>query len=94
MGYTLVEKIFARAAGKSSIAVGEIVNVGVDRLLINDWLGPIVFSQFESLGVPDVVNPDRVLFGLDHRVPPADVKFANNHKLCREKCQQDRKSVV
>ena len=82
---TIVEKIFARAAGRP-VNVGEIADVQVDRLFINDFQGPIVCGQFESLGYGAVVRPERILFGLDHRVPPADVRSANNQKRCRTFC--------
>jgi len=88
LNHTLTEKLIARAAGKSDVAPGEIVNVRVDRLLINDLLGPIVFGQFESLGAEAVWAPDRVMFGIDHRVPPAEVQLANNLKFCRDKCRE------
>lgn len=87
LGSTIIEKIFARAAGRP-VKVGEIVDVTVDRLFINDFQGPIVFSQFESLHAKAVVRPENILFGLDHRVPPADVKSANNHRICRTFCSQ------
>lgn len=87
MGGTIIEKIFARAAGRA-VRVGEIVDVTVDRLFINDFVGPIAFKQFVSLGVSQVTRPERILVGLDHRVPPADVKSANNHKFCREFCDR------
>ncbi|MGN0983622.1 MAG: aconitase/3-isopropylmalate dehydratase large subunit family protein [Gemmiger sp.] len=88
VGNTIIEKIFARAAGKP-VRPGEIVDVAVDRLFINDFQGPIVFSQFETLNAKQVLHPERILFGLDHRVPPADVKSANNHRACRQFCGEN-----
>ena len=88
MSQTLTEKLIARAAGKSEVSPGDIVNVRVDRLLVNDLLGPIVFSQFESLGSKKVWAPERVLFGIDHRIPPAEVQLAANLKLCRDNCKK------
>ncbi len=88
MGLTLTEKILARGAGKKSVIPGEIVNVKVDKLLVNDLLGPIVFSQFESLGVDKVWDPNRILFGNDHRIPPAQLQFAENLKLSRGYCKK------
>ncbi len=88
MGLTLTEKILARAANKKGVVPGEIVNVRVDRLLVNDFVGTIAFKQFESLGAGRVWDPDRVLFGADHRIPPADVQLAENLKLCREFCRK------
>jgi 3-isopropylmalate/(R)-2-methylmalate dehydratase large subunit len=88
MGYTLVEKILARSISDFSVKAGQIVNVPVDRLLLNDFVGPITFGQFESLNVKSVKQPERIIFGIDHRIPPADVRFAANLKLCREKCKE------
>jgi 3-isopropylmalate/(R)-2-methylmalate dehydratase large subunit len=85
---TIVEKILARAAGRPAVRVGEILDVVVDRLFINDFVGPIAIAQFESLELPMVLEPDRILFGLDHRVPPADVKSANNHIILRSFCKK------
>lgn len=87
MGQTIIEKILSRNAGKN-VRVGEIVDVNVDRLFINDFQGPIVASQFESLGIEKIVAPEKILFGLDHRVPPADVKSANNHIIIRDFCDK------
>lgn len=63
------------------------MDVNVDRLFINDFQGPTVFSQFQTLNAKTVIRPERILFGLDHRVPPADVKSANNQKICRQFCR-------
>lgn len=87
MGQTIVEKILTRAARKA-VTPGEIVDVCVDRLFINDFQGATVFNQFNSLGADKIVCPDHVMLCLDHRVPPADVKSANNQKFCREFCQE------
>ncbi|WP_160662517.1 aconitase/3-isopropylmalate dehydratase large subunit family protein [Colidextribacter sp. OB.20] len=87
MGSTIIEKVFARTAGRP-VKPGEIVGVTVDRLFINDFQGPIVFSQFETLHAEAVVRPEMILFGMDHRVPPADVKSANNHRICRKFCKE------
>lgn len=88
MGLTLTEKIMARAAQRRSVTPGEIVNVRVDRLLVNDFVGTIAFRQLESLGATRVWDPERVLFGPDHRIPPGDVQLAENLKLCREFCKK------
>lgn len=86
MGQTIIEKIIAKAAGADFVSPGQILDVNVDRLLINDLLGPTVFKNFESLGAKEIVNPDRILFGIDHRVPPPDVKLAENLKISRDFC--------
>ncbi len=88
MGLNLTEKILARAAGKAAVSPGEIVTIRVDKLMVNDWLGVIVFKQFESLGAGKVWDPERVLFAADHRIPPAEVKWAEQLNSCRKYCKK------
>lgn len=88
MGMTITEKIMARAAGKKSVVPEEVVDVKVDRLLINDILGPAVWNYFQYLGAEKVWDPERIIFAIDHRVPPSDVKLADNLKFCRESCKK------
>lgn len=92
MGKTIIEKIIAAAAGTDAVSPGDILDVNVDRLLINDLLGPTVFQNFESLHSETIVNQDRILFGIDHRVPPADVKLAENLKFSRDFCHKHKLS--
>jgi 3-isopropylmalate/(R)-2-methylmalate dehydratase large subunit len=87
LSQTVVEKIIAKASGNLKVEPGDIVEVQVDRLLINDLLGPTVFKNFLSLGKNEIVNPDRIIFAIDHRVPPADVKLAENLSYCRKFCK-------
>lgn len=88
MGQTLTEKIIARASGLQSVSPGEIVGVSVDRLMINDALAPTVFKNFESLGVENVVNPERTLICLDHKVPPENVGVADAYCRIRTFCKK------
>lgn len=88
MGQTLTQKLIARAAGRSSVALGEIVGVSVDRLMINDALAPVVFQKFESLGVEQVVRPERVLVCLDHKSPPENVAAADTYCHIRTLCKK------
>lgn len=92
MGQTIVEKIIARAAGLEKVRVGDIVSVVVDRLMINDLLAPTVFGYFDSLGAKDVARPERILVGVDHRVPPADTKNADNLCRTRQFCRDHKLS--
>ncbi len=88
MKHTLVEKIIAKHAGREEVSPGEIVDVEVDRLLVNDMNAPTVFRSFEQLGVSEVAHPDRVLIGIDHQVPPVDVKAANHLVDDRAFCEK------
>ena len=62
MGLTLVEKILARAVGRDAVQPGEILDVPVNRLLLNDFVGPLAIKQFESLRTKGIKNPDNILF--------------------------------
>ncbi len=88
MGHTLAEKIIAKKAGLPEVKPGMIVDVVVDRLLVNDLNAPTVFRSFEDLGVDKVMYPERVLVGPDHQIPPVDVKAANNLVRDREFCNK------
>ncbi len=88
MKQTLAEKIIAKHAGLEEVHPGQIVDVEVDRLLVNDMNAPTVFRSFEELGVSRVVCPERVLVGIDHQVPPVDVKAANHLVRDREFCNK------
>jgi 3-isopropylmalate/(R)-2-methylmalate dehydratase large subunit len=72
MGMTIVEKILARAAGRDSVAPGEIVVVKVDTAVVIDigfypgiWRWPV-----------RVWDPDRIVVVHDHLVPAKDVQSA------------------
>lgn len=83
MKKTIIEKIIAQHAGLPEVKPGDIVDVKVDRLMINDSNGPTVFRNFQKLGVEKVCNPDSILIAMDHRVPPWDAKHADNINFCR-----------
>lgn len=83
MAQTLTQKILARGAGKKSVAVSEIVDVTPDVVLSHDNTSAIV-STFKKIGVDKVDRPDRHVIVLDHCVPAASEKYAQNHKDVRE----------
>ena len=88
MGMTVVEKILARASGRSAIRVGDVVEPAVDlamshenaALVINQFL-----EVFRDTGLePRVWDPSRVVIVFDHRVPAESPKTASNQKKIRE----------
>ena len=83
MGKTLIEKILARAAGKSDVQRGEIVFVRPHMILSHDNSAAII-KIFKKMGAEKVWDPGRVFIALDHAVPPPDWKKAQNHKEIRE----------
>jgi len=79
----LVEKILARASGRSSVAPDDVVFAKVDRAMVHDVSGPGVIKVFEKLkkqGIPTdrLWDPDRVWVAEDHFVPSAEKISAEN----------------
>ncbi len=76
MAQTLAEKIIARAAGRGSVAPGEIVTCRVDLAMIHDSGGPRrVAPLLKRLGRrlgTDVWDPDKIVLVTDHFVPAED----------------------
>lgn len=75
-GMTITEKILAKASGRDRVRPGELVWVNVHTIMTMDYLGKSTFDLFDSLGVPEVFNKDRVICVSDHLVPPPTPQFA------------------
>jgi len=82
LGRTLSEKILGRKAGRE-VSAGEVVTVAPDYCLSHDNSAAII-GEFKKLGVERVKAPGKLVIILDHIVPAADEKYAQNHKTIRE----------
>lgn len=82
MGQTLTEKILGRKAGKE-VQACEVVTISPDYVLSHDNSAAII-KEFRKLGVEKVKAPGKIVIVLDHIVPAADEKYAQNHKSIRE----------
>lgn len=88
MGMTIVQKILARATGRQSVAVGDVVEPAVD-LAMSHENAALVLNQFQEIfqgtGLePRVWDPARIAIVFDHRVPAESAKTATNQKKVRE----------
>jgi 3-isopropylmalate/(R)-2-methylmalate dehydratase large subunit len=88
MGMTIVEKILARAAGKSTVKVGDVVEPAVD-LAMSHENGALVINQFNEVykgtGLDARVwAPSKIAIIFDHRVPAETAKTATNQKKIRD----------
>jgi 3-isopropylmalate/(R)-2-methylmalate dehydratase large subunit len=88
MGMTVVEKILARASGKTAVKAGDVVEPGVD-LAMSHENAALVINQFAEVykgtGVqPKIWDPSRLAIIFDHRVPAESSKTATNQKKVRE----------
>jgi homoaconitate hydratase family protein len=82
LGKTLSEKILGKRAGKE-VSAGAVVTVAPDYCLSHDNSAAII-GEFKKLGVERVKAPEKLVIILDHIVPAADEKYAQNHKIIRE----------
>lgn len=82
-----IEKILARAAGKDSVATGEIVNCRVDLGEVNDIYLQTVRSFYE-MGGKKVHDPKKLVFIMDHYAPASTILQADNQKQFREFCRE------
>ena len=79
---TFAQKALARACGRETVAVGEIVDARPDIVLSHDNTAPIaeIWRQF---GQERVAIPERMAITLDHAVPAPTVRHAQNHAEVR-----------
>ncbi|MEO8168605.1 MAG: aconitase family protein, partial [bacterium] len=93
MGMTVVEKILARASGRTSVNVGDVVDPRVD-LAMSHENAALVINQFLEIyngtGRPPVVwDHEKVAIIFDHCVPAESSKTATNQKKIREFVSQN-----
>lgn len=79
-GRTISEKILARAAGRDARA-GDLVVCEVDCALGTDGSVPMALDYFEAMGGCAVHDPSRLVFALDHYVPPTSAKTIELHQV-------------
>jgi len=82
LGKTLTEKVLGRKAGRD-VRAGDVVSVSPDYVLSHDNSAAII-QEFRKLGVKRVKAPGKIVIVLDHIVPAANEKYAQNHKTIRE----------
>ena len=84
MGMTFSQKALARASGKQTTEVGEIVNSNVDIAMMDDILGPRVeiAQRLEELDVP-VWDPSKIVVISDHYTPTCTIAQAEIVKFTK-----------
>ncbi len=84
MAMTMTEKILARAAGRESVAPGDLIMAKVDLCLGNDVTAPVAIDEFEKAGFERVFDPEKIVLIPDHFTPNKDIKSAGLVKQMRE----------
>ncbi len=79
----IVEKILARASGKSTVSPDDVVFANVDKVMMHDVSGPGVIKVFDKLkkqgiSVDKLWDPTKVWVAEDHFVPSAEKVSAEN----------------
>lgn len=65
---TAVEKILARAGGRSSVQPGEVIDVVPDFMMIHDGAVIGAKRELDALGITRIAAPDKVVMVTDHEV--------------------------
>ena len=68
MGMTAVEKVLARASGRSSVRAGEVVYPSPDFIMIHDGLVRGARRELDALGIHRLAAPEKVVMVTDHEV--------------------------
>ncbi len=77
-----IEKILAKAAGKTKVETGEVVNCKIDFAEINDLYLQTIYSFYE-MGGKKVWDNEKIAFVFDHYSPAPTIQTAQNHKEMR-----------
>ena len=81
---TLAQKLIAKAAGRSHVSVGDIVNCQVDLAMFHDSSGPRRLKpMLEELGA-EIWDKSRVVLVMDHYVPERDDDSRRIVRIARE----------
>jgi 3-isopropylmalate/(R)-2-methylmalate dehydratase large subunit len=81
---TLAQKLIARAAGRSTVTPGEIVNCRVDLAMFHDSSGPRRLKpMLEALGA-SIWDRSRVVLVMDHYVPERDEESRRIVRIARD----------
>lgn len=87
---TLAQKLVARACGRTSVEVGEIVTAAVDLAMFHDSSGPRRLQPLlEKLGA-EVWDKDKVVLVIDHYVPEADDESRRIVRIARDWAAQQQ----
>lgn len=87
MGYTITEKILARASGLPAVKAGDEVMAKPDFVLAYDFPGytDVIFRQLkDDFGITKMPEPERFGLFIDHMVPAINPAEEELHKGTRE----------
>jgi 3-isopropylmalate/(R)-2-methylmalate dehydratase large subunit len=83
MGRTFAQKVLARASGRASVAIGEVVIAEPDLFELIDLVLPNYFATLAAHGVTKLRYPERCIVFNDHEVPAQTIRVAGLKKKLR-----------
>jgi 3-isopropylmalate/(R)-2-methylmalate dehydratase large subunit len=81
---TLAQKLIARAAGRSHVAVGEIVTCAVDLAMFHDSSGPRRLKPMLEELQAEIWDKSKVVLVMDHYVPEQDDEARRIVRIARD----------
>jgi 3-isopropylmalate/(R)-2-methylmalate dehydratase large subunit len=84
LGYTVSEKILARASGQEEARAGEIVKARVDVAMMPDLTTVLAVNAMKAMGVERVWDNEKVVIILDHVAPASTPLAAEIHRDIRK----------
>ena len=72
MGYTIIEKILAKAAGKNTVSPGELIDAAIDIVMCHDVTTPPAITMLEKAGMDVVFDHEKIVVTPDHFQPAKD----------------------
>ncbi|MFQ5615099.1 MAG: 3-isopropylmalate dehydratase large subunit [Anaerolineales bacterium] len=84
MSHTLAEKILASKTDQTEVYPGQFINARVDLVMASELSGVLAIDEFNKVKGARILNPEKVVFIMDHFTPAKDIKSAEIVKRCRE----------
>ena len=84
MGMTITEKVLAQAAGRDTVAPGDILKVKVDLVMGHDATLPLSILEFRRMGAAHVFDREKVVAVCDHFAPAVSIQAAEQMKVVRD----------
>ena len=78
-GYTMVEKLLKKNAGKEHVQPGDIVITKPDMFMVHDIYTTYLLDTLNRIGVDKIDDPDKVTIVFDHCMPTAVAKNDYDH---------------
>src|ERR1700719_2891924 len=93
MGFSMAEKILARAAGRAGVTAGEYVDARIDGLMAYQTFvdaQQAAISGGIAEGISKVWDPEKFFLMIEHNQPAASLRQAERQKRLREFARDQR----